>query len=83
MGRRRAPARRSTSGRNGTAATNQGRSVTWAVIAIVGLLTWIAATLAISAYHRRGRRRSLTERLLPYHAPYIADEAEDWLHGRE
>jgi hypothetical protein len=56
------------------------RGMTWTLIAVVGALTWIIATLAIEIHLRRNR---LTERLLPYHAPYVADDAQHWLDSRE
>jgi hypothetical protein len=57
--------------------------MTWILIAIIGVLTWIVATLAIDAYLRRPRRKSLGDRLFLYRGPYVADDAQDWLTDRK
>jgi hypothetical protein len=56
--------------------------VTW-VLAVFFVLVWAGATLLIDAYIRRDRRRSLTDRLLPYQPPSLADEISEWLSERQ
>lgn len=52
---------------------------------VVGMLVWTGATLIIDAWQRarHPRRPDLTERLMPFWAMSVADEAEAWLAGQQ
>jgi hypothetical protein len=51
------------------------------VLMLVCLLVWAGAILLIDASVRR-RDRSLEERLAPFQAESVADEAQRWLADR-
>jgi hypothetical protein len=52
------------------------------LITIVGMLLWAGTTLLLDAWMRRPRHPSLAQPLAPYQPGHVAEEAEEWLHGR-
>jgi hypothetical protein len=53
---------------------------TWVVLAVAALLLWVGGTL-LEAWLGRRRRPSLSDRLTPYQASSVADEAEACLRS--
>jgi hypothetical protein len=53
--------------------------MTWPILAGIGLPIWALGTVLIEAFLRRRPRRSLADRLGPYRATSVADEARQWL----
>lgn len=50
---------------------------------IVGaILEWAGTAILLDAWVNRWRRHDLTERLRPYQATSVADEAQEWLDSR-
>jgi hypothetical protein len=53
---------------------------TWALLTVADLLLWVGVALLLDAWlDRRRQRPSLSERLMPYQDPSVADGAEAWL----
>jgi hypothetical protein len=53
-----------------------------AALILVGVLVWIGATLLIDPWLGRRRRPDLAERLPPFQATSLANEAEWWLRRK-
>jgi hypothetical protein len=48
------------------------------LLAVAGLLLWVAGTLILDGWSNR-RAERLTDRLRAYQKPSLADEAQRWL----